>query len=118
MPGPSYPAARAVAPKIEAHFQRHVADAERRGLASTALAPDATTIERLIDAAFWASLRREENYIPRISLAFVSPESTPHPLLLEWALPLEPDALVRVAPAVERAGIHLGVSRQNGQLSV
>ena len=34
-----------------------------------------------------------------------------HPLLLERALPLSPAALVRVAPAVERPGIHLGVWR-------
>jgi hypothetical protein len=118
MTGPSYPAARAVAPKIEAHFRRHIEDARRRGLTETAAIPDAATVERLIDTAFWASLRREENYIPRISLAFVPPDCTSHPLLLERPLPLEPGALVRVSPAVERAGIHLGVSRQGDQLSV
>jgi hypothetical protein len=118
MIGPSYPAARAVAHKIEAHFRRHVEDASGRILPGAAPVPDALTVERLIDAAFWASLRREENYIPRISLALVSPESTLHPLLLERALPLEPGALVRVAPAVERAGIHLGVWRQDDRLSV
>src|SRR5205814_9816750 len=89
-----------------------------RGIAVEYAVPDAATIERLIDTAFWASLRREENYIPRISLAFVSPESTPHPLLLERALPLDPDALVRVSPAVEHAGIHLGVWRHAGELTV
>src|SRR5687768_12794626 len=31
--------------------------------------PDAETIEAVIEAAFWASLRREEGYTPRISLA-------------------------------------------------
>jgi hypothetical protein len=118
MSGPPYPAARNVAPKIEAHFRRHFADAERGGVASRSAMPDAATIERLIDTAFWASLRREENYNPRISLALVSPGATTHPLLLERALPLDPSALVRVAPAVERAGIHLGVSRQDDQLVV
>jgi hypothetical protein len=118
MTGPSYPAARAVAPIIEAHFRRHIEDAKRRSLSDAGAVPDAATIERLIDAAFWASLRREENYVPRISLAIVSPECTPHPMRLERPLPLEPGALVRVSPAVERAGIHLGVSRQDGQLSV
>jgi len=34
-----------------------------------ATSPDAATIEAIIDAAFWASLRREENYAPKISLA-------------------------------------------------
>jgi hypothetical protein len=118
MIGPSYPAARAVASKIEEHFHRHIEDASERGLADVSVVPDAATIERLIDTAFWASLRREESYTPRISLAFVSPESTIHPLLLERPLPLEPGALVRVAPAVERAGIHLGVWRQEDRLSV
>ena len=37
-----------------------------------------------------------------------------HPLLFERPLPLSPDSLVKVAPAVERAGIHLGVWR-NGE---
>jgi hypothetical protein len=118
MPGPSYPAARTVAPTVEAHFRRHAEDAQRRGVAGVPGVADALTIERLIDAAFWASLRREEAYIPRISLAFVSPEATPHPLLLERALPLDPGALVRVSPAVEKAGIHLGVWRHGDQLAV
>src|SRR5688572_13133680 len=34
------------------------------------------------------------------------------------SLPLGPSALVRVAPAVERPGIHLGVWRENGELRV
>ncbi len=118
MPGPSYPAARAVAPQIEEHFRRHTADVERGGVQVQLAVADPTTIERLIDAAFWASLRREENFVPRISLALVPPDLTPHPLLLEQALPLEPGALVRVSPAVLRPGIHLGVSRQDGQLVV
>ena len=54
----------------------------------------------------------------RISLAFVAPVSTPHPLRLERPLPLDADALVRVSPAVEQAGIHLGVWLHGGELSV
>jgi hypothetical protein len=77
-------------------------------------APDAETIEAIIDAAFWASLRREESYIPKISLAYLPPEAAVSPLLFEQPLPLAPDKLVKLAPAVERAGIHLGVWR-NGQ---
>ena len=108
---PAYPAARIVAPKIEAHFAQHIAEAERRGIATAAAPPDARTFEALIDAAFWASLRREENYVPKISMTFVAPAAAPHPLLFERPLPLEPGALTKVAPAVERAGIHLGVWR-------
>ena len=73
--------------------------------------PAAGSIEAMIDAAFWASLRREEGYLPRISLAFLTPEEAEHPLLFERAMPLAPAALTRLAPAVERPGIHLGVWR-------
>ena len=40
------------------------------------------------------------------------------PLLFERSLPLATAALVKVAPAVERPGIHLGVWRQDGELRV
>src|SRR6516162_4030229 len=115
---PGYPAARSVAAQLEAYFARHHGEAVERGEHKLAPAPDAATIESVIDAAFWASLRREEGYETRISLAFLAPENSTHPLRFERALPLEPDRLTRVAPAVERAGIHLGVWRNGGELSV
>ena len=119
MIGPSYPAARAVAPKIEAHFRRrHAAERAGRGAAMDSAVPDPPTIERLIDAAFWASLRREEGYVPKISLALVPPERAGQPLCLSYRLPLDASTLTKVAPAVERAGIHLGVWRDDGELRV
>jgi len=118
MTGPAYPAARIVAPKMYEHFARHTAEARQRGSAFLAEVPDARAIETMIDAAFWASLRREESYIPKISLAFLRPEHTEHPLIFEHPLTLDPTALVRLAPAVERAGIHLGVSPKGGDLMV
>jgi hypothetical protein len=118
MTSPAYPAARIVAPKVQAHFALHASEAERRGRTIAVVPPDAATIEAIIDAAFWASLRREETYVPKISLAFLPPHATEHPLLFERPLPLEPGALVKVAPAVERAGIHLGVAPGAGGLSV
>src|SRR5438067_12633259 len=118
MIGPAYPAARIVAPKVEAHFARHIAEARARGQTGLATAPDAGTIEALINVAFWASLRREENYIPKISLAFLSPTEAPYPLEFEHRLPLDPAPLVKMAPAVERAGIHLGVFHDGDTLSV
>jgi hypothetical protein len=118
MTGPAYPAARAVAPKVHEHFARHVAEARQRGQTGLATAPDADTIEAIIEAAFWASLRREENFVPKISLAFLTPAEAPYPLRFEQALPLEPGRLAKVAPAVERAGIHLGVCREGDALSV
>src|SRR5262245_21917362 len=112
--GPAYPAARLVAPKVVAHFARHNQDAIRRGEHPSSPLPDADVVEAIIDAAFWASLRREESYIPKISMAFVPPDTAPHPLLFDRPLPLSPAALVKIAPAVERAGIHLGVWRDPG----
>ena len=111
MTDPRYPAARAVAPQVQAHFARHKGPGPLPP-------PDAQTIEAVIDAAFWASLRREEGYVPRISLALLPPEYAANPLHFERPLPLTPAALVPVAPAVERPGIHLGVWPQNGELVV
>ena len=114
----AYAAARTIAPKLQAYFDRHRQEAIERGQECLAPVPDAETIEAVIDAAFWASLRREEGYIPRISLAFLPPEKAERPLLFEVPLPLEAAALTRVAPAVERPGVHLGVWRQRGELCV
>ena len=116
--GLAYPAAKRVAPTVEAHFARHVAEASRRGDLRLATPPDAHAIETLIDAAFWASLRREEGYVPKISLAYLAPGETSHPLTFERPLSLDADVLTRVAPAVERAGIHLGVWPDAGELRV
>jgi hypothetical protein len=117
MSEPAYPAARLVAPKVEAHFAQHLADGHGRSV-SHLVAPSADTIEAIIDAAFWASLRREESYVPKISLVLLSPERATHPLMFEQPLPLVPAALVKVAPAVERPGIHLGVWHDGDGLSV
>ncbi len=97
-----YPARRAVAERVRAHFVRQIDGREPL--------PDVAAIEALIDAAFWTSLRREEGYVPTVSLALVRPEETPHPLRFTTPLALAPAVLSRVAPAVERPGIHLGVA--------
>src|SRR5688500_15263175 len=79
----------------------------------------AQAIEEMIDAAFWASLRREEGFTPTISLAYLTPEQSIHPILFDRRIPLDPTSLARLSPAVERPGIHLGVSPDSdGQLSV
>ena len=90
---------------------RHLNDAHARGGESLASLPDVDAIGAIIETAFWASLRREEGYVPRISLAFVAPEQAAQPLRFGHPLPLEAAALTRVAPAVAPAGIHLGVWR-------
>src|SRR3989454_2681924 len=106
---PTYQAARAVAAMIEAHFARHLAEARQRDERELAHAPDAQAIETIIDATFWASFRPEEGRFPKISLAFLPPEQAGQPLMLEDRLPLTPAVLTKLAPAVERPGIHLGV---------
>src|SRR5947208_7341753 len=99
----AFPAARTISSKVQAYCARQAVDARHRSQAR-ATVPDAETIEAVIDAAFWASLRREEGYTPRISLAFLAPEETAHPLRFERPLALHPATLTRVAPAVERPG--------------
>jgi hypothetical protein len=105
-----YPARRVVAERVLEHFARHLDDSANR--------PELASIEALIDAGFWTSLRREEGYVPIVSLALVGPDETPTPLRFASPLPLAPSALARVAPAVERPGVHLGVSRQGQDLVV
>ncbi|HEV7396843.1 MAG TPA: hypothetical protein VGN86_10070 [Pyrinomonadaceae bacterium] len=109
MNGPAYPAARAAAAIIESYFARRRESAIARSAKKLAAAPDARTIETIIETAFWASLRREEGFSPKISLALLSPEEAGEPLRFERELPLTPQGLSRLAPAVERPGIHLGV---------
>jgi hypothetical protein len=113
----AYPAARIVSPRVHAYFTRQRAET-RAGNGRLATLPDTATIQAIVDAAFWASLRREEGFIPKISLAFLSPDETDGPLLFERPLPLDPGILTKVAPAVERPGIHLGVSRGPRELYV
>jgi hypothetical protein len=103
---PAYPVATAAAAKVHEHFLRHRAAQPAADLAAL---PDPAAIETMINAGFWASLQREENYTPQISLAYVTPEQSIHPLRFDRPVPLAAKALSKVAPAVERPGIHLGV---------
>ena len=118
MTGSEYPAARRVSSRVHEHFARHGAAARADGEERLAAVPDAQAIEALIDAAFWASLHREEGYVPKVSLAFLPPGQAGNALLFERGLPLVPGVLARVAPAVERPGIHLGVWHDGDDLYV
>lgn len=113
----AYPAAHSVAATVQAYFVRHLSAARLKGPKKLAPEPDAAAIEAIVDAAFWASLRREEGYSPKISLAFLPPELAGEPLRFEHQLALTPQVLSRLAPAVERPGIHLGVWRVDGESS-
>ncbi len=103
---------------MAAYFARHLNDARLRGETLVAPLPDAAVIQNIINATFWASLRREEGYVPKISIAYLPPRLDAHPLRFERPLPLSPAVLARVAPVVERAGIHLGVWHQDDELCV
>jgi DNA integrity scanning protein DisA with diadenylate cyclase activity len=109
MAQPTYPSARLVAEAVQVHFARHIAGARARDGIVVAEPPPALAVASIIDAAFWASLRREEGQAPKISLAFLPPELARHPLRFASRLLLAPAVLSKVAPAVERPGIHLGV---------
>jgi hypothetical protein len=115
---PSYPAARQVASIVQEHFARHIAVARGHGRIDLGVEPDAESIEAIIDTAFWASLRREEGATPTISLALLPPGHAGHSLTFSEWLPLNPAALAKLAPAVERPGIHLGVWLIDGVLRV
>ena len=118
MTSSSYHAARIVAVTIEQHFARYLATARQQSREELARHPDAQVIEAIIDAAFWSSLRREEGCSPKISLAFLPPEEAGQPLMFERRLSLTPPTLSRLAPAVERPGIHLGIWRNGDELCV
>jgi hypothetical protein len=118
MSQPAYPAAHTVASKVQKHFARHLDFARSRGRQDLLDAPSDAAIEALIDAAFWASLKREEGVTPTISLAYVAPDRAGHPLRFAAPIALRPAPLAKVAPAVERPGIHLGVWRDGDDFHV
>lgn len=114
----TYQAARIIAPKVEAIFAAHLAAARDSGEDDLAPLPTASIVEAIIDATFWASLRKEEGHSPKISLAFLPPQQAGNPLLFKSKLPLNPGTLTKLAPGVERAGIHLGVWEEDGALYI
>lgn len=118
MSEPAYPAARAVAGRIHERFVDHVTRARQRGRTDIGVEPDVADIEAVIDAAFWASLRREEGVTPTISMALLPPDRAGQSIRFATELPLRAPVLAKVGPAVERPGIHLGVWRRNGELNV
>jgi hypothetical protein len=99
-----------VAPNIHRHFV-DCPDTE-------AVVPDVDTVREIIDVAFWASLRREEGNTPRISIAFLPRGYAEAALSFARPLAFDPRSLTRIAPAVERPGIHLTVERVEGALQV
>jgi hypothetical protein len=118
MNGPAYPRGRLAAQKAHEYFSRYrdqIPDTSRERIASV---PSADVIEAVIDAAFWASLRRQEGYVPRLSLAILDPEQARQPLWFANGFPPTPDNLAKVSPAGVRPGLHIAVSRCRDELCV
>ena len=115
---PTYQAAGIAAPLVEQHFARHLAEARRTGEDGLAPQPDSRSIAAIINATFWASFRREEGRFPKISLAYLPPEQAGQPMVFEHPLPLTAGVLTKLAPAVERPEIHLGVWNHGDELKV
>ena len=115
---PTYQAARIVAPTIESHFAHQIQAAAGSPEAEMALLPQAYLIEAIIDAAFWASLRKEEGRSPKISIAFLPPEKSAQPLVFGKRLKFTTDIIVKLAPAIESPGIHLGVWHTGEELYI
>lgn len=115
---PTYRAAGKVAKQLERHFTRHIGRAQKNGEESLAPVPGSAHIAVILDAAFWASLRKEEGHSPRISLAYMPPLESLKPLLFSHPVKLNPNNLSKIAPGVERGGIHLGVWEKEGELYV
>lgn len=114
----TYQAAGKVAGIIETHFIKHLVTAKQTGETDLASAPDAHIIEKMIDVAFWSSLRREEGMSTRISLAFLNPAQAGRPLIFERRMPLTTKVLTKLAPGVERAGVHIGVWCEGDELYI
>jgi hypothetical protein len=108
----AYPLARVAAVRVLPQFEQH------RGGPDRAPVPPLACMEALIETAFWASLRREEGLSPTISLSWTPPSGDALGLRFEQPLEFTPHSLSRVAAAVERPGIHLGVWHSDGALHV
>ena len=114
MSHPTYAAAQLAAERIYRQLAAHPVPPTEHASAL----PDSATLAALIDAAFWASLRREEGSIPRISFAFVAPGRVEDAIAFAHSFSLDPKDLAKLSGAVERPGLHLGVWPQPDELRV
>ncbi len=103
---------------IHTRFEQNLACCPAIQEASNAKPPSKKHIEKLLDMAFWASLRREEGRSPKISLAFISPEEAGNRILFKEPLPFKVSYLTKLSPGVERAGIHIGIWHKEGELYI
>ncbi len=114
----SYQAAKIVSTVVEEHFAHLLSHASDNGEVEIAPLPPARVIEAIIDVAFWASLRKEEGYSPKISLAFLPPEMAQNSIRFKKPLELNPNILTKIAPGMAGVGIYLGVWHDGYQLYI
>ena len=94
------------------------ANARDPGSVPPAPLPRVTDIADTVDIAFWGSMRREEGVTPTISVAFIRPEDVIDGMRFERRIAFTAVSLARLAPAVKRAGLHLGITRSRGTLAL
>lgn len=114
----SYLAAKMISSTVEQYFIDQLANMALASGNEPILLPHASIIEATIDVAFWASLRREEGYSPKISIALIRPNRADHPVLLGQPVRFTPYNLVKLSPAVIQPGIHLGVWHEDDNLYI
>jgi hypothetical protein len=114
----TYQNAGSVADMIHTRFEQNFDCCTAQREHPNALPPEKEYIEKLLDMAFWASLRREEGRSPKISLAFISPDHAGSCIMFKERLPFEVSYLTKLSPGVERSGIHIGVWHDQGELYI
>lgn len=103
---------------VTEHLQKYHKDALMKDDQNLAPIPSRERIAEMTDTTFWASLGKEEGRSPKISIAYVAPEMVDKPLIFVKKLPFTTNSLIKLAPAVERSGIHLGVWVEEGELFI
>ncbi|WP_134088237.1 putative sensor domain DACNV-containing protein [Olivibacter sp. XZL3] len=112
----TYLAAKMISGTLEQYFAEQVAG--QINVTGNAYFPKANIIESIIDSAFWASLRREEGYSPKISIALMAPGTVSHPIRFANPVRFTPYNLVKLSPAVIQPSIHLGVWYEGNNLMI
>ncbi len=114
----TYQAAKSVSQPIQDQFSKNILAAREGGSENIAPIPDKRVIEAMVDTIFWASMRREEGHSPKISVAYLPPELAGEPLLFAQRIPFYSYSLTKLAPGVERPGIHLGIWHDEDELYI
>ncbi|MGK9116618.1 putative sensor domain DACNV-containing protein [Olivibacter jilunii] len=112
----TYLAAKMISATLEKYFAEQAE--YQMGASEKRYLPKANIIEAVIDAAFWASLRREEGYSPKISIALMASDNVVQPLRFANPVRFTPHNLVKLSPAVIQPSIHLGVWHEEDNLFI